>query len=39
MGENIALQEDAMEQNAICVVLFIQKEERSLYVKNLKRLI
>ena len=36
MEENIALQEDAMEQNAICVELYIPKEKRNLYVKSLK---
>ena len=39
MAENTALQEAVMEQNAIYVVLFTQKEKRNLYVKNLKKLI
>ena len=36
MGGNIVLQEDATEQNALCVVLFIQIERKNLYVKSLK---
>ena len=39
MAENTAQQEAVMEQNVIYVVLFIQKEKRNLYVKNLKKLI
>ena len=34
MAENTAQQEAVMEQNAIYVVLFTQKEKRNLYVKN-----
>jgi len=39
MAENIAQQEDVMEQNVIYVVLFTQKEKRNLYVKSPKILI
>ena len=39
MAENIAQQEDVMEQNVICVALFIPKEKRNLYVKSLKKFI
>ncbi len=39
MAENIAQQEAVMEQNAIYVVLFIPKEKRNLYVKNLEKFI
>ncbi len=39
MAENTALQEAAMEQNVIYVVLFSQKEKKNLYVKNLKKFI
>ena len=39
MAENTAQQEAVMEQNVIYVVLFIPKEKRNLYVKNLKKLI
>jgi len=39
MAENTAQQEAVMEQNVICVALFIPKEKRNLYVKSLKKLI
>ena len=39
MEENTAPQEAVMEQNVIYVVLFTQKEKRSLYVKSPKKLI
>ena len=39
MEENIAQQEDVMEQNVIYVVLFIQKEKRNLYVKSPEKFI
>tara|TARA_B100000965_G_C18986030_1_gene496146 strand:+ start:133 stop:252 length:120 start_codon:yes stop_codon:yes gene_type:complete len=37
MGENTALQGDAMEQNVLCVELYIPKEKRNLYVKSLEK--
>ena len=37
MAENTVPPEAVMEQNAISVVLFIQKEKNNLYVKNPKR--
>jgi len=39
MAENTAQQEAVMEQNVICVELFILKEKRNLYVKSLKEFI
>jgi len=39
MAENTAQQEAVMEQNVLYVELFIPKEKRNLYVKNLKKLI
>ena len=36
MGENIVLQEDATEPNAIFVEPFIPKEQENSYVKSLK---
>jgi len=39
MAENTAPQEAVMEQNVICVALFIPKEKRNLYVKSLKKFI
>jgi len=39
MAENTAQREAVMEQNVICVVLFISKEKRNLYVKSLKKFI
>ena len=39
MADNTAQQEVVMEQNVICVVLFIPKEKRNLYVKSLKKYI
>ena len=39
MAENTAQQEAVMEQNVICVALFIPEEKRNLYVKSLKKFI
>jgi len=39
MAENTAQQEAVMEQNAIYVVLFTQREKRNLSVKNPKKFI
>ena len=39
MAENIAQQEVVMGQNVICVVHFIPKEKRNLYVKNPEKFI
>ena len=39
MEENTAQQEAVMEQDVIYVELFIPKEKRNLYVKNLKKFI
>ena len=39
MAENTAQQEAVMEQNVICVALFIPKEKRNFYVKILKKFI
>ena len=39
MGENTVPQEAVMGQNVIYVVHFIQREKRSLYVKNPEKFI
>ena len=39
MAENTAQQEAVMEQNVICVALFIPKEKRNLYVESLEKFI
>ena len=39
MAENTAQQEAVMEQNVLYVALFIPKEKRNLYVKNLEKFI
>jgi len=39
MEENIVRQEDVMEQNVLCVELYIPKEIKNSYVKRLKNFI